>query len=90
MVKWDENKNLELLIKRGVSFTEIGEIILNEEYIDILKHPKRDNQYIFIIEINKYIWAVPFSMKGEIIFLKTAFPSRKFNKIYKGGKKRNE
>ena len=55
---------------------------MEEKYIDILKHPKRKNQYIFVITINDYIWAVPFVINDGKIFLKTAFPSRKFTKIY--------
>ncbi|HEX9667397.1 MAG TPA: BrnT family toxin [Thermodesulfobacteriota bacterium] len=90
MIKWDEYKNLKLFMKRGVSFAEIEQIILNEEYIEILEHPKKDNQYIFIVDINNYIWAVPFVIEGETIFLKTAFPSRKFNKIYKREAKKDE
>ena len=57
------------LIKRGHAYS--------------LTHPKKENQYIFVIEIDNYIWVVPFVMEGDIIFLKTAFPSRKFNKINK-------
>ena len=64
---------------------------MEEKYIDILKHPKRKNQYIFTIKnqyiftimINDYVWAVPFVKSDEKIFLKTAFPSRKFTNIYK-------
>lgn len=89
MIKWDELKNVELMIKRRVSFENIAEIIMNDGYIDILAHPKKENQYIFIIELKEYIWAVPFVMEGDTIFLKTAFPSRKFYNIYKrGGQKR--
>ena len=85
MIKWDVYKNLELTIKRGISFEEIAEIIMGEQHIDILAHPKKENQYIFVVEIDNYIWVVPFVMEGGTIFLKTAYPSRKFNKIYKRG-----
>jgi uncharacterized DUF497 family protein len=90
VIKWDDYKNLELIIRRGISFEEIAEIIMNEECIDILAHPKKENQYIFIIDIDNYIWAVPFVMEGDRIFLKTAFPSRRFNKIYKREGKTDE
>ncbi len=83
MIYWDNNKNLELIIKRGISFEEIEKIIMEEKYIDILKHPKRKNQYIFTIMINDYVWVVPFVKSDEKIFLKTAFPSRKFTNSYK-------
>ena len=83
MIYWDNNKNLELIIKRGISFEESEKIIMEEKYIDILKHPKRKNQYTFKIMINDCVWVVPFVKSDEKIFLKTAFPSRKFTNNYK-------
>jgi len=87
MIIWDENKNIKLKLERNISFEQISEIILEEKYIDILEHPKRRNQSIFVLEIHKYIYAVPFIIDNkENIILKTAFPSRKLNKKYRGQK----
>ena len=87
MILWDEDKNNKLRVERNVSFEQISEIILEGKYIDILEHAKRDNQFLFIIELNDYIYAVPFLFDEEDnIILKTAFPSRKLNKIYRGQK----
>ncbi len=36
MVFWDDDKNSKLIAKRNISFDEISEIILREEYLDIL------------------------------------------------------
>ena len=83
MIHWDDGKNNQLISERGISFNEIAEIILNEQYLDILENPNRENQMIFIININDYIYVVPFIIdEYENIILKTAYPSRKFNKIY--------
>ena len=83
MIYWDIEKNNKLITERNISFDEISEIILKEEYLDILEHPKRKDQFIFIICIKNYIYAVPFIIdENENIILKTAYPSRKFNKIY--------
>ncbi len=83
MIQWDCEKNDKLITERNISFDEISEIILKEEYLDILEHPKRKDQLIFINCINKYIYAVPFIIdESENIILKTVYPSRKFNKIY--------
>ena len=71
--------------QRGVSFREIADIILPGDYLDILEHPGRPNQFIFVIRLRDYIWVIPFTIEDEeTIFLKTAFPSRKFNKRYGG------
>jgi hypothetical protein len=85
MIIWDENKNLKLKLERNISFEQIADIILAEKYIDILEHPGRVNQFIFVIELSEYIYAVPFiTDTDDNIILKTAFPSRKLQKKYRG------
>lgn len=39
-------------------------------------------QQILIVEINNYIFLVPFVEDDEKIFLKTIYPSRRFTRIY--------
>ncbi len=83
MIHWDEEKNNKLLLERNITFEEISEIILNKKYLDILENPSRPEQQIFIIEMKDYIYVVPFIIdEDENIFLKTAYPSRKFQKKY--------
>lgn len=85
MIIWDEDKNLKLQIERKISFEAIADIILRNAYIDILENKSRDNQLVFVIEFNGYIYAVPFIIDGkDNIFLKTAYPSRKLYKKYMG------
>ena len=83
MIIWDEDKNTKLKLERNVSFEQISRIILEKDFIDILDHPKRHDQQIFVLEINDYIYAVPFIIENENIILKTAFPSRKLYRKYK-------
>ena len=76
---------IQLKLERSISFEEISIIIQEESFIDILEDPKRDNQRIYVIEINDYIYAVPFVVdEDEDIILKTVFPSRKLHKKYRG------
>ncbi|MGD9487157.1 MAG: toxin [Calditrichaceae bacterium] len=83
MIYWDFEKNNKLITERNISFDEISELILKEEYLDILENPNRKDQFLFIICLKDYIYAVPFVIdEHENIILKTAYPSRKFNKIY--------
>ena len=83
MIYWDNEKDNKLISERNISFEEIAEMILREEYLDILENPNREEQLLFIIYIKDYIYAVPFIIdEQENIVLKTAYPSRKFNKIY--------
>ena len=39
MIRWNDVKNKDLQRDRGISFEEIAEIIIREEYIDILENP---------------------------------------------------
>lgn len=83
MIYWDDEKNNKLTAERNISFDEISEIILREEYLDVLENPNRKDQMIFIVRLNEYIYVVPFIIDDyENIILKTAYPSRKFNKMY--------
>jgi uncharacterized DUF497 family protein len=80
---WDDEKNSKLKKERHISFEEIESLILTKKYFEIVKHPKRPGQRVFILPIKGYIHAVPFMLDDDNnIILKTAFPSRKFHKIY--------
>ena len=53
--------------------------------MDIIEHPSRPNQRILLLDRAGYVWAVPFVEEDdEHLFLKTAFPSRKFTRMYGG------
>lgn len=84
MIRWSEEKDHKLRLRRGVSLARIAEMIENKEYLAILKHPKRSNQMIAVLRIDDYTWSVPFVYEddGEAMFLKTAFPSRKLHRRY--------
>ena len=85
MIIWDEEKNTRLKLERNISFEQISRLILDGDFIDILEHPKRPEQQIFVVEINRYIYAVPFVVdEFKNIILKTGFPSRKLQKKYRG------
>ncbi len=85
---WDDEKSARLKKERGISFDEVAVLILQKKYVDIVKHPKRPGQRMFLIPINGYIHVVPFVMDRENnLVLKTVFPSRKFHKRH-GGEKR--
>ncbi|NQT25677.1 toxin [candidate division KSB1 bacterium] len=82
-ILWDKAKNEWLILNRGISFDEIADKIINKDYYDILDNPTRGDQSYFILDIEEYTWVVPFIITdGDEIILKTAFPSRKFHKIY--------
>ena len=83
-IKWDEDKNEWLQENRLISFEEIMGMLLRGEYLDIVENPARDNQMYFVLLIQGYTWLAPFVIEESdgLIFLKTAFPSRKYHKRY--------
>lgn len=84
-VNWNNEKNKWLQKERLISFENVKHFIESEEYIDIIEHPNQEkypNQRIFVIEIDKYIYCVPFVESESEIFLKTIFPSRTLTKKY--------
>jgi uncharacterized DUF497 family protein len=82
---WSEEKNERLRRDRGISFEEIVVAIEEGQMLDILEHPnpsRYEGQQLYVVAIDNYAWVVPFVDKGDIRFLKTAFPSRKLTKRY--------
>ena len=81
-LNWDPKKNELLKRERGIAFEEIAYLIESEQIIGIEENPGRPNQKMYILEIENYAILVPFVENDKEIFLKTAFPSRKYTKRY--------
>ncbi len=79
---WDSEKNEKLKQERGISFEEIVCCIEKGAIIAVEKHPARPNQKLYVLKIDNYAVVVPFVENKDEIFLKTAFPSRKYQKKY--------
>jgi len=50
-----------------------------------MKHPRKTHQNIMLFERRGYVWVVPYVVRGDEIFLKTLFASRKYTRIFKQG-----
>ncbi len=81
-LSWNVEKNELLKQMRGISFTEIAYLIENGKLLGIEENPGYPNQKIYIVEVDNYAIVVPFVETDTEIFLKTAFPSRKYSKRY--------
>lgn len=81
------NKNHWLKEKRNISFEEVIAAFEEGKLIEVIEHPnktKYPNQNMYVLEINDYIYLVPFVQQGEnSVFLKTIFRSRKATKQYR-------
>lgn len=90
---WDVKKNEELKEERNVGFEDVLFSILHDGLLDIIEHPnkkKYPDQRVFIVELEEYVYLVPFVEEEKVIFLKTIIPSRKMTKKYLGEKNENK
>ena len=82
---WNNDKNEKLKEERNISFEDVIYYIENEKLHAILKHKNQKRypgQKIYVVEINNYVYLVPFVETENEIFLKTIIPSRKATKKY--------
>ncbi len=82
---WDKKKNIILMKSRNISFEMVVACIEGGFLLDKVKHPNEKdypNQYIYIVEMDGYAFAVPFIEDKEKIFLKTIIPNRKLTRKY--------
>ena len=89
-IEWDPEKNVFLIEQRGLSFEAVVIAIERNHLIAAYPHPTRKNQKIFEVEIDGYVVVVPYVEDEEKIFFKTAFHSRKSNKVHLQGELKNE
>ena|SRR3990167_1159928 len=84
--EFSSDKNQILIEERHVCFENIISALDNGKLLDTIVHPnelKYPNQKIYIVDLNDYVYLVPFVRKNKhTVFLKTIFPSRKLTKQY--------
>ena len=85
---WNPEKNDLLIEQRRKSFEEAAAAIRQGHVVAVIPHPNQDRypgQRIYYVEIDKYIYAVPFVTEPDgTAFLKTVIPSRKATRDYLG------
>lgn len=85
---WNEEKNELLREERQVSFEDVVFYIEQGFLLDVLEHPNQEKykgQKIFVVQMDDYVYLVPFIEAEREIFLKTIIPSRKATKRYLKG-----
>ena len=88
--RWNREKNEGLKAKRGIGFERVIMHIERGDILDVVDHPNRaryPNQQILVVEIDGYVYLVPFVENDEGRFLKTIIPSRKATRDYLGDEK---
>ncbi len=86
---WNQEKNALLKAERQVSFEEIVLYIEMGFLLDVLEHPNQDRykgQKLFVVQVDNYVYLVPFIETESEIFLKTIIPSRIATRKYLKGR----
>ena len=86
-INWNSTKNQQLISERGISFEDIVFYLQQGALLDDVEHPNSDKypkQRMFVINIDDYVYLVPYVENTKEIYLKTVIPSRKATKIYLG------
>ena len=82
---WKPEKNEWLKKERGLSFEQIEEAIFHGGLKGIVINRLHSDQIIIAVLVEKYLIAVPATVRGTVVLFRTAYHSRKLNKRY-GGK----
>ncbi len=86
-INWNSTKNQQLIAERGISFEDIVFYMQQGRLLDDIEHPNRGKypeQCIFVIDVDNYVYLVPYIEDRKEIFLKTVIPSRKATKQHLG------
>ena len=89
---WDVGKNKKLIQERNISFEEVVLFIEQGKLLDIVDNPnpRYEHQKMFVLDIEGYVYLVPFIQTEGAYFLKTIFASRKATKEYLDKENGNE
>lgn len=82
--EFSADKNQQLIQERNISFEDVIAALGNDKLLDTIEHHNRTkypNEEIYIIDMNGYVYLIPFVRKDKhTVFLKTIVPSRKLTK----------
>jgi hypothetical protein len=70
---------------RSVCFEDVVVSIQNGHVLDVIRHPNRErypDQNIIVLNVDGYVWLVPYVKQQGVRFLKTIIPSRKATREY--------
>ena len=86
-LSWSLEKNEQLRRERGLCFEDVEQALAGDGFIDDLPHPNRAKypaQRLLIVCIDGYPCVVPYVRDGDVLFLKTVYPSRKLKTLLSG------
>lgn len=88
--EFDAEKNQWLKENRNIGFDDIVSLISEGHLLAVVEHPnqgKYPHQQVFVVDVEGYVYMVPFERNETTIYLRTIYPSRKATKLYLKDKK---
>lgn len=85
---WDPDKNEWLKKERKISFEVVVFHLSAGDVWKVADHPNQSDypgQRIYFVNIDGYVYMVPYVIEEDHIFLKTIIPSRKATKDFQKG-----
>ena len=82
---WNDEKNEYLDKTRGICFEDVVVHVQNGCVIEVVRHPnkkKYPNQNVIVLDVEGYVYLVPYVKSKGTRFLKTIIPSRKATREY--------
>lgn len=79
-----------LIGERGISFDEIVFYIMNGCLMDVIPNDNQEKypgQRVFVVNVERHIYLIPFDETEKEILLRTIIPCRKATKKYLRGEK---
>jgi hypothetical protein len=83
--RWSNDKNQQLGAQRSIHFEAVVVAIATGGLLDVLTHPNPEQypgQHILVVEVNQYLYLVPYVEDDDYLFLKMIIPSRKATRDY--------
>ena len=83
--RWRSDKNQQLGAQWSIHFEAVVVAIETGGLLDVLAHPNPEqypSQRILVVEVNQYVYLVPYVEDDDYLFLKTIIPSRKATRDY--------
>ena len=84
--RWSSGKNQQLGAQRSIHFEAVVVAIETGGLLDVLAHPNPEQnpgqRIIVVVEVNQYVYLVPYVEDDDYLFLKTIIPSRKATRDY--------
>lgn len=81
-ITWNKEKEELLLKSRNIDLNKVSMLIKEHKYLvgPVPNQAEHPGQNMFIVKLDDYVVCAPFVINEDSIFIKTAFPSRMFQK----------